>query len=850
MPYRYEIIIRFCLEYDMKRLSIFILMLAVTMAVMAEQSSSGQVELANPAKSLQTGDIQLHFTAPKEFVRLVVFYGAGEWWLCKAAPRRGEHFELALYDYGADELKLRFYTERADGTGEFTNSMRLPVTGGRSDWGKDRITAKGHPVGFNLIYALDAGSEAKMLRAVKELAELGIKDFLVNFYYQNYINNLETGAFDRLLDATDELGCRVWFNTRELEFWGQPGYHRIGKMNPELAEKVAFTFVTGKRHYLKGAAEADDFNYVLSQLTLPHNDESDILYVRAYLYDPKAIDPLPTCRVLDDKEFTWSFRVDRPDDENKAFPKLTYKVKALPKEKDKVISVVLAVKTLNPYLVPPLWDDDYYEQFYLPCIVEPLIEFAKLKEHPSFQGIAPINEPTFTWDGGEMLHPTLERRWHEFLERRYSTLENVNRAFKRNYESFGVIPYEVRLIYAGAYHTGWSGRPGEKGMNSKYEIAKSLFREEIINLIYQRTIEPYRRVFPDKDYFQKFHHASPFSWYGLRMQQAHTSIRLPQITVMASDIYPLGFKEGKLQNPAEVLGLYMGFASYGALLGRGQYKPAWLAETDFGRYRHDAEHTALMTKLMLDAIAATGTSRTFLWCVSPWGNKKDNVINDENAYSPHFEEYPDRLTPGLLVIEEFNRENCQRDIIQPDYDVVLLAGPTDSILHGAWDYGQSVESFNQWTAAVINHGLQAAQGVLTPESCGFGRAVVVPGGYYLSEAERGLIRDLQKPVLILGDPYVTNPVDGKATAAFKSADDVYLEKTTQMELADGLKINISKIGRLAPPPDAQVLTSIKLDDNKMHPVFFRVENRWTFSAYPATPEDAARLVRYWFDNTR
>ncbi len=825
-------------------------LLMITAAVMAEQTSCLPVELANPAVSLRAGDMKVPFTAPEEFVRLVVFYGAGDWWLCKAAPRRGEHFELALYDYGADELKLRFYAERADGTGEFTGSMRLPVAGGRSDWGQERITAQGHSVGFNLIYALDGGSEAKMLRAVRELADLGIKDFLVNFYYQNYVNNLETGAFDRLLDVTDELGCKVWFNTRELEFWGQPGYHQIGKMSPELAEETAFTFVTGKRHYLKGAAVTDDFNYVLSQLKLPHDDESDIVSVQAYLYDPQAIDPLPTCRILSEEEFSWSFKVLRPDDEDKAFPKLTYKVRALPKEKDMVISVILTVKTLNPYLVPPLWNDAYYEQFYLPCTVAPLMEFAKLKDHPSFQGVAPINEPTLTWDGGEMLHPSLERRWHAFLQRRYGTLENVNRAFERDYESFAAVPYEVRIIYAGAYHTGWSGRPGEKGMNSEYEIAKSLFREEIVDLIYRRTIEPYRRAFPGKDFFQKFHHADPFSWYGLRVQQAHTSIRQPHITVMASDIYPIGFKEDKLYHPAEALGLYMAYASYGALLGRGQYKPAWLAETDFGKYRQDADLTARMTQLMLDAIAATGTARTFIWCISPWANEKGNVINDENAYSPHFKEYPDRLTPGLQVIADFNHDQRQRAIIQPDYDVVLLAGPTDSMLHGAWDYGQSVENFNQWTAAVVNHGLQAAQGALTPESCGFGRAVVIVGGYYLSQAERGLIMDLQKPVLILGDPYVTYPVDGRATAAFREADDVYLEKILWVELPGGPKIKVSKMGRLEPPQNARVLASVAIDKENAHPVFFRVGNRWTFSAYPATAEDAAGLIRYWFDKTR
>jgi hypothetical protein len=796
------------------------------------------------------GDLALRFETPARVKRLFLFYGDQGAWLARIVPKQEDGFRVTLYDYRAPSLTLRLYWEDEDGQGGYTAPETFQIAGGDAKAVSPLLPGAGCPVGFNLIPSTDE-QEGENLRSVAELSRHGVKDLLVNFYARHYERFLKNGGLDRLLTAADQEGMRVWINTRDTEPLGQNYYPEMGLMAARDVERFAFTYVLTRSYEIKGATLKDDTGSFSSQWWLPRWSKEDVLSVRAFAYDPRAADPLPTAVEIPAVQIAWDYVVEK---DRAHQPKITYEIEGLGEYPGWGLTVQIALRTLRLWTVPPVWDDAYYEEFHKPRIVQDLVTHGKLAGHPSFQGVATVNEPTLTWQGGDVFHPSVARLWAKFLEARYKSAEELSRAFGQGFTRFEEVPLLPRLVFRGAVHTAWSGAPGKPGLTSEYEVARSLFRERLMNLVYQRTNAAFAQALPGKDGFVKFQASGPSSYYGLEVQQADSAVRLPEITVMASDFYPIGHLEAGTPLPPGVAApRFLGDASYGVLLGHGQSKPVWVAETSFGRGREFPAVTAATTRLTLDLLFSSGVQRAFVWAVVPsgWRARQD-------LYYTGGETWEERTCPALESLFEFVWENAERHARAPDYDLVVLAPRTDAMLYGANRDQDLSGRMSGLTRALIGQGFLAAQGALTPEACRQARAVVLLGGYYLSEDELKLLRALDRPLLVLGPPYPLNPVDGtplrvrKDSRTFKEGEEglgVYQVKT--VPVAGGPAVKVKRTFAFRVPKEAQVLGEDRgFSRGETVTTHFRAGSRTTFAYEADSGADAALFVAHWFRQTR
>ena len=396
-----------------------------------------------------------------------------------------------------------------------------------------------------------------------------------------------------------------------------------------------------------------------------------MLAVSGCVYDPASADPLPGAIELPAAAVEWHYVTDprRPHR-----PTISYRLHGCGAWLGRAATVRIALRTLRVWTVPPLWDDAYYDGFYRPRMLGDLVRQGRLAQHRSFRGFAAINEPTLSWQGGELWHPSIQARWTAFLQRRFSDLADLNRAFATAYRGFGEVPYLQRLVYQGEVHTSWSGLPGRPGMGRAYELAKDDFREGLIDLVYQRAIAADREAAPDGDAFIKFQKPGASSYYGLEQQAADQGVHTPGLSAMATDFYPIGhLDQSPPRPPLAVAPLYLADASYGALLAQCAGLPCWVAETSFGRARDQAAATAATTRTALDLLFSAGVGRAFVWAIVPAGWRAD-----QDPYYSGGAGWAQRTSPAFAELAAFVARNKERAIRQPDYDIALLVPRTDA----------------------------------------------------------------------------------------------------------------------------------------------------------------------------
>jgi hypothetical protein len=796
------------------------------------------VRLLTPARA---GDLELALAVPAEARRVAVFYGTNRWWLVRCAHRERDAFRTTIYGYQAPELAVRTLWEDEAGAIHDGATARFALGGGDAAWARASMDATGCPVGFNLIPA--TGSEfPENLRTVAELGAHGVHDLLLNFYAAHYQGMLGNGQLDELLGACDRAGAQVWINTRDTDPLSDRYYPEAGLMSAAEAERFAFTYTLVRDHRIDGDEVVGDSGDAADQWWLPHWSAEDVLAVSACVYDPASADPLPGAIELPAAAVEWHYAADprRPHR-----PTITYRLHGCAAWAGRAATVRIALRTLRVWTLPPLWDDAYYDGFYRPRMIGDLVRLGRLAEHRSFRGFAAINEPTISWQGGELWHPAIQARWTAFLRGRFPDLDDLNRAFASAYRDHGAVPYLQRLVYRGEVHTSWSGRPGQPGLGRAYELAKDDFREELVDLVYQRAIAADRAGAPGGDAFIKFQKPGASSYYGLELQAGDQGVHTPGLTAMATDFYPIGHLEKTApQPPLAVAPLYLADASYGALLARGAGLPCWVAETSFGRARDQAAATAATTRTALDLLFSAGVSRAFVWAIVPSGWRAD-----QDPYGTGGASWSERTSPAFAELAAFVARNAQRAIRQPDYDLVVLVPRTDARLWGAGKDHYLTGTVCDLSHALIERGFLVAEGALTRAACAQAKAVVLPGGFYLAPEERALLRSLDVPLLVLAPPYPVDPLDGvvrrdRAGAVLASS------QGRRLALPGGGTVALDRTVAVTMPAGAQLLLAEQLDGLGAVATAFSVGTRTTVCAQPASAPDAARLVDWWFRRSR
>ncbi len=804
-----------------------------------ERDEASAIRLLGPARA---GDLELALTLPAEARRVAVFYGTQRWWLVRMAHRESDAFRASIYAWKAPELMVRVSWDDEAGAVHEGQPVRFAISGGDPAWGRASQPAEGCPVGFNLIPA--SGDEfQENLRAVTELCAHGVHDLLLNFYAAHYQSMLTSGQLDELLSACDRADAQVWINTRDTDPLGERYYPEAGLMSAAEAERFAFTYTLVRNHRIEAPELSGDSGNAADQWWLPHWSPADVLAVGATVYDPTSPDPLPEAIELPSTAVEWHYAADPKHPHH---PLISYRLHGLDAWQGRAVTVRIALRTLRVWTLPPLWDDAYYDGFYRPHMLGDLARLGRLGAHRCVRGIAALNEPTISWQGGELWHPAIAARWIAFLRQRFPDLAALNRAFGSTFPSVEEVPYLIRLVYQGEVHRAWSGNPGQPGLARAYELAKDDFREGLLALVYQRAIAGDLATVPGGDALIKFQKSGPSSYYGLELQAADQAVHTPGLTAMATDFYPIGHLERTSPRPPLALApLYLADASYGALLAQGAGLPCWVAETSFGRARDQAGATAATTRTMLDMLFSAGVSRLFVWAVVPAGWRAD-----QDPYYTGGAGWGERSSPALTELCDFVARNRTRAIRQPDYDLAVLVPRTDARLWGAGKDHYLTGTVSDLCHALIERGFLVAEGALTPEACAHAKAVVLPGGFYLGEEERALLAHLNVPLLVLGPSYPVDALDG---APRRDRTGTLLAGGSARELTlpgGGGSVRLARTFAVALPPGGQLLLAEELPGLGPVATAFTLGKRTTVCAQAASAADAAHLVEWWFRRGR
>ncbi len=314
---------------------------------------------------------------------------------------------------------------------------------------------------------------------------------------------------------------------------------------------------------------------------------------------------------------------------------------------------------------------------------------------------------------------------------------------------------------------------------------------------------------------------------------------------MATDFYPIGHLATAAPRPALALApLYLADASYGALLAQGAGLPCWVAETSFGRARDQAGATAATTRTALDLLFSAGVSRAFVWSVVPAGWRAD-----QDPYYSGGASWPQRSSPALEELCAFVARNRERAIRQPDYDIVVAVPRTDARLWGAGKDHYLTGTVADLGHALIERGFLVAEGALTAEACARAKAVVLPGGFYLSPEERTLLQGLAVPLLVLAPPYPVDPLDG-ATRRDQAGAALSGGQRRELALPGGGTVALARTVAMSLPAGAQLLLAEQLDGLGAVATAFSSGRRTTVCAQAASAADAAELVAWWFRRGR
>ncbi len=517
---------------------------------------------------------------------------------------------------------------------------------------------------------------------------------------------------------------------------------------------------------------------------------------------------------------------------------LVFKAKDLEKYEGWAFTVLFWVRTARLWTLGPVWNDEYYEKVYKGVLVRKVKDIAKLGLHPSVKAVSFINEPTLSWNGGELVDEKVMKLWHAFLKQRFEgDIDKLNQAFQTGYKDFDEVEYVPRIVYRGAYHTAWSGKPGAS-MNCEYEYVKTLFKYWLMSLCYDRMAWAMKEAF-NKPVFIKFNHIEP-DFLAERASGGYRASRLNPIDILGIDIYPLGYPNTPLKNPLEKLSLFMYEAANIILLGIANNKPAWITEYACGKSRSYRRETARLTELVNLAFFGMGIPQTHYWAVAPSGDEEKS----ENPYCPRARKYEDRVLPTIRILGKLTKEYTQYRVKTPSLEIFLAYPDKDAFLRHATKDQFMTRLLQALGTELIERGYTVVHEVLTKEACEKAKMVVIYDGYYISDEDKELLRNLKKPLIIFGHCFPANPPFGTCRKINESSNPFSFPTEATITLGE-MQFNPAETVAVNSPPGATVYDTRVHEGREYQPVF-SVGKTLIFGHLLKDVQQYADVIEWWY----
>jgi len=521
---------------------------------------------------------------------------------------------------------------------------------------------------------------------------------------------------------------------------------------------------------------------------------------------------------------------------------LMFKANGLERYEGWAFTVLFWVRTARLWTLGPVWNDEYYEKVYKEVLVGKVKDAARLGLHPSVKAVSFINEPTLSWNGGELVDEKALRLWADFLKQHFEgDIDKLNQVFQTGYKDFDEVEYVPRVVYRGVYHTAWSGKPGDP-MNCEYEYVKTLFKYWLMSLCYDRMARAMKEAF-NKPVFIKYNHIEP-DFLAERVNGGYQASRLPSIDILGIDIYPLSHPYKPLKDPFQKLSLFMYEALNIVLLGAANNKPAWMTEYACGKSRSHREETARLTELVNLAFFGMGIPQAHYWAVAPWGDEKTS----EYPYCPQARRYEDRVLPTIQILGKLTKEHTQYRVKIPNLEIFLAYPDKDAFLWHATKDQFMTHLLQAIGTELIGRGYTVVHEVLTKEACEKAKMVVTYNGYYISDKDKELLRNLEKPLAILGHCFPTNPPFGTCRKIGEGSDPFSFPPEGKFTLG-GRQFNLAKTVAVNSPPGATVYDT-KVHKGREYQPVFSVGKTLIFGHLLKDVRQYADVVEWWYQKCK
>jgi hypothetical protein len=703
----------------------------------------------------------------------------------------------------------------------------------------------GTGTGVNWIPTMKQHAREINLRTLRELAELGIKDFQINFYFQCY---LDLEQYDEYLSLADKLGVNIHFLFREVEPVPELSnfYHEtIGLMTPAEIEKYSVNFVmpqygiiqNGK---LEGKLDCNDVWFT-------NPVAGNIVSVKTYVYPRNELNPFKRMVEVSEK-----LVYEHPPSPRGV---IEYSAENLNKYTGWAYTILFELKTPRLWVSAPVWDKEYFEKIYKERHLKIVAEKAKFKKHPSVKSFASINEPTFTWNGGDVVDSLdFKKHWTTFLLAIFNNdISQLNKAFATRYPGFDEVDYVPRIVYSGALHSHWSGIPGHS-FNSNYEVIKTRFKHWLMMLSFQRMYEGIKEVCGDYPVVVKF------NWLNIDAMAkqgsgAYLAAGSPWLDIIGWDMYPLSLGisgvpaicgpkevETKGTKAIDYVPTMTSTAAAVALLGKAYNKPAWLAETSCGWRKKDEQMIAEVTAASFPPMLNMGIDQIHYWAVGPYSRPAGAA-----PYKMQEKTKSDRIGPTGKVLAKITKAYKNKKRAEfPQFDV-LLAYPEENVfLYNATDDGQSWVTCRTICERCHQSGILAVDEMLVPALLPHVNALMFYDGYYLSVQDKELVESSDKPILLLGHAFPTNPIFGIKydSRKEKTSDPYRVDRKQNIYLPNGKRLMTVGFSLITPPEGAVSYTQCRYQNKNYYP-FFSLGNRLIFGFKLSNPMEYIHIIKWW-----
>ncbi|MFB3897093.1 MAG: beta-galactosidase [bacterium] len=706
----------------------------------------------------------------------------------------------------------------------------------------------GTSAGVNWIPTMKQNAREINLRTLRELAALGIKDFQLNFYFQCY---LDLDHYDEYLTLADKLGVNIHFLFREVEPVPELGnfYHEtIGLMSPAEIERYSVTFVMPQHGIIRNGKLKGEMN--CNDIWFTNPVAGNINSAKLYLYPRQTLNPFPEMVEVSEK-----LEYYHPPNPRGV---IEYQAVGLNKYNSWAYTILFELRTPRLWVSAPVWDTEYFEKIYKGRHLKVVAEKAKFKSHLSVKSFASINEPTFTWNGGDVTDSLdFKKHWTTFLLETFNNdISQLNKRFGNRYHHFDEVGYYPRIVYSGGNHTHWSGIPGH-GLNSGYELIKTRFKHWLMMLSFQKMYEGIKSVCGDYPVMVKF------NWLNIDAMAkqgsgAYLAAGSPWLDIIGWDMYPLSLGisrlpalcgpqevETKGYKPSDYIPTMTSTAASVALLSKAYNKPAWVAETSCGWRQKDEQIIAKVTAASFPKILEMGIDQIHYWAVGPYGRPTGVA-----PYKMQEKKIADRIRPIGKVLGQITQAYRRKKRIDiPQFDI-MLAYPEDNVfLYNATDDGQSWVTCRTICERCHNAGIVAVDEMLVPALLPHVNSLMFYDGYYLSSQDKELIETYEKPILVLGHAFPTNSVFGinYEMKPGKETDPYWYSKTQNVMLPNGKKLSTTGFGLIQPPEGAISYCICRVGNKEYYP-FFSIGNRLIFGFKLDNPMEYIQVIKWWLEN--